>query len=77
MHSLPASNKTDRCRLNLFPAIQKALEALVRAQARLDHARNGAAAKAAARDAASQRRTDVETELQVGQPLWCERPGDQ
>ena len=57
--------------------LQKAIEALVRAQARLDHARNGAAAKQAARDAASARRTEVEEELQVGAPGACrERAGD-
>lgn len=38
----------------------------MRAQARLDHARNGQAAKQAARDAAATRKTDVEDELQVG-----------
>ncbi len=44
---------------------QKAVEALVRAQARLDHSRNGAAAKAAAAAAAAAKRSDVDTELQV------------
>ena len=38
----------------------------MRAQARLDHARNGQAAKQAARDAAATKKADVEEELQVG-----------
>ena len=46
--------------------LQKAVEELVRAQARLDHARNGQAAKQAARDAAATKKADVEEELQVG-----------
>lgn len=46
--------------------MQKAVEELVRAQARLDHARNGQAAKQAARDAAATKKADVEEELQVG-----------
>jgi hypothetical protein len=45
--------------------LQKAVEELVRAQARLEHARRGAATKEEARDAASRRRTQVEEELQV------------
>ncbi|PRW45602.1 Proteasome subunit alpha type-4 [Chlorella sorokiniana] len=44
---------------------EKAVESLVRDQARLDHARNGAAAKAAARAAAAAKCSDVDTELQV------------
>lgn len=46
-------------------ALQSSLEALVRAQARLDHSRAGAATKQAGRDAASTRKADVEAELQV------------
>ena len=45
---------------------QKAVEALVRVQARLDHTRNGAAAKQAARDAAAARQAAADEELQVG-----------
>ena len=44
---------------------QKAVVALVRAQALVDHSRNGAAAKQAARDAASGHKADVELEMQV------------
>lgn len=44
---------------------QKAVEALIRAQARLDHARNGAAAKQSARDVAAERQGDVGEQLQV------------
>ena len=48
-----------------FTLLQKAVEALIRAQARLDHARNGAAAKQAARDAAAALRDAADEALQA------------
>ena len=50
--------------------LQKAVESLVRAQARLDHARNGAAAKAATAKAAAAQCSDVDIELQVRPAYW-------
>jgi hypothetical protein len=41
------------------------VEALVRAQARLDHSRHGAALKQAARDAAAARKREFEEQMQV------------
>lgn len=55
--------------LPIWRLMQKAVEALIRAQARLDHARNGAAAKQAARDTAATRCADVDEALQAR--LFC------
>ena len=62
----PASLAQEELCLLAHACAQKAVEALARAQARLDHARGGAAAKQAARDAALAKRAEVEAELQVG-----------
>lgn len=54
----------------VLPVAQKAVEALLRAQARLDHMCNGAASKQAARDAAAARQAEADEQLQVGGRRW-------